>query len=56
MLSVYSHSPEKTTYLLDKAHFPSDVVQTDLLSGVKRLLVQIFHKNPTVYNNTHFIF
>lgn len=60
MLSVYSHSPEKNTYLLetitDKAHFSSDVVQTDLLSGVERLLVQIFHKNPTIYSNTHFIF
>lgn len=33
MLSVYSHSPEKNTYLLetitDKARFSSDVVQTD---------------------------
>lgn len=33
MLSVYSHSPEKNTYLLetitDKARFSSDVIQTD---------------------------
>lgn len=54
MLSVYSHSPEKNTYLLetitDKAHFSSDVVQTD------PNLSKYFIKIQTIYSNTHFIF